>query len=122
MPRAKPIPAYLEEFLAGIEAQALAGEDLDRVKVLREVEARHQKLIDIEDELAKHPRAMERFQRVWKRVAMGLEDGAINAARGGKASATTLLRGMGAITPGKRETGGNGRIQLDREHRRSREW
>lgn len=118
--RKKPaaLPAYLEDFLAGLEAQALAGEDLDRVKILQEVEAKHRQLIDIDAELKEHPDARDRFERVWRRVTMGLEDATINAARKGKASATTLLRGMGAITPGGGSGGsGNGRLQLPREHR-----
>ena len=110
------LPAYLEEFLAGLEAQALAGEDLDRVKILQAVEKNHGMLIDLDAELREHPDAQERFDRVWRRVTMKLEDETINRARNGKASATTLLRGMGAIsTTGK--AGRSGRLQLEREHR-----
>lgn len=119
MPRKKAaaaLPPYLEEFLVGLEAQALAGEDLDRVKILQQVEQKHGMLIDLDAELKEHPDAQERFERVWRRVTMGLEDATINSARKGKASATTLLRGMGAISSPGRAPGG--RIQLERTHAR----
>lgn len=121
MPRKAPsarIPAHLEDFLARLEAQALAGEDIDRVRILQEVEKAHGSLIDLDAELREHPDAQARFDRVWKRVTMGLEDASINRARAGKASATTLLRGMGAIsTASTNRRGASGRLQLDRAHR-----
>lgn len=110
-----PLPPFLEEFLAGLEAQALAGEDLDRVKILQGVEQAHGMLIDLDAELRDHPEAQERFDRVWRRVTMKLEDETINRARNGKASATTLLRGMGLSTPAAAAR--SSRLQLEREHR-----
>lgn len=117
-PKPKALPAHLEEFLALLEEQALAGAPLDRVGALQAVEAKHKRLIDIEAELAEHEAAAERFQRIWKRVTMGLEDAAINSAKGGKGSATTILRGMGALKAptGELSRGGNGRLQLERSH------
>lgn len=113
------LPAYLEDFLAGLEAQALAGEDLDRVKILQAAEQKHGMLIDIDAELREYPEAQERFDRVWRRVTMGVEDAAINNARRGKASGMATLRGMGATTRGATgpRRGDSGRLQLEREHR-----
>lgn len=118
MPRKKPLPAHLEEYLAGLEAQVLAGETPNRDKALQPVEQKLGRLVDIEAELREHPEALERFDLIQRRTMMRLEDGAIGRAADGKASATTLLRGMGAVTP-RRGAGdrGNGRLQLEREHR-----
>jgi len=116
-PSPEPLPEYLAEFLAGLEAQVMAGEMPDRDKALRPIEQKLGHLIDIEAELKEHPEAAERFDLIWKRVRLRLEDGAVDRAANGKASATTLLRGMGAITsPAAGRRSGTGRLQLEREH------
>lgn len=112
-----PLPEHVEEFLALLEAQALAGEDLDRVTILRAVEKKYATLIDIDAELKEHPAAKARFNRVWRRVTMGLEDSTINAARGGRGSAAALLRGLGAMTTSAGNRAEAGRVQLGREHK-----
>lgn len=120
MPRKpKPIPPHLEEFLAGLEAQVLAGKVPSRDEALRPVEQRLGRIIDIEVEIQEYPKAKERFDLIRRRTFMRIEDGAIGKAADGSASATTLLRGMGAITPvqGGGSRGDNGRLQLERDHR-----
>lgn len=110
------LPAYLEDFLAGLEAQALAGEELDRVSLLREVRVKHQIVFDPDAELKEHPDALDRYNRVMAEVYMGMEDAEINRVLKGKASAGPFLRMKGAVTnPGFGS--GNGRLQLPREHR-----
>jgi hypothetical protein len=123
MPRKKvikPLPEHIEEFLLGLEAQVLAGDVPNRDLALQPVEKKLGRLIDIEAELRAHPLAQDRFDLIWRRTRMRVEDAAIGNAAEGKAHAMGVLRGMGGTTAaagGGSERSENGRLQLTREHR-----
>lgn len=127
MPKAKKkpaaLPAHLEDFMAALEGQfsaILEGKmKPDRLAALQEVEQQHGISIDLEEELAEHPDFADRYRKWWGNLQIGLEDSAVGSALGGKGSATTILRGMGALKgSGDRSGGGtgNGRLVLERHH------
>lgn len=119
-PAPEPLPEHLEEFLAALEAQVVAGGKVNRDEALRPIEQRLGRMLDIGEELQEHPEAEARYRRIRRRLEMRIEDGAIEKAGEGKASAIPVLRAMQGETGGKaarERRGSNGRLQLDREHR-----
>jgi len=113
------LPDYLEEFLAALEAQVLAGGKVDRDGALRPIEQRLKRMLDIDEELQEHPEAAARYKRIRRRLEMRIEDGAIEKAGEGRASAMPVLRAMQGAPGGSGKRSGNGsdRLQLGREHR-----
>lgn len=120
-PAPVPLPEHLEEFLATLEAQVLAGEPVNRDKALQPIEQRLGRMLDIDEELQEHPEAAARFKRIRRRLEIRIEDGAIEKAGEGKASAMPVLRAMQGAPGGSgrapRGNGSDGRLQLGREHR-----
>lgn len=123
VPRAKKKPpAEMPEHLAALIALFEAQEEPARQAAIRQVEKEHEVEINLDEACAEFPDFAERYQRWWSRLTMGLEDAAVGSAMKGKGSATTILRGIGALngirdSRGKLLRGnGSGRLQLDRPH------
>lgn len=118
MPKArkpKPLPDYLEELMAILEAQT----EPDRQGAIQEVEGRHEGLqIDLAAELDEHEDFAVRYGRWWSRITMGLEDAAVGRALKGKGSASSALKEVRALRGGGGggANGGNGRLVLEKHH------
>lgn len=112
----EPLPDYLEELMAILEAQ----EEPDRVGAIRDVEGRHEGLkIDLLAELDEHPEAAVRYGKLLQRVEMGLADAAVGRALKGKGSASNALKELRALRNsggGGGSDGGNGRPFLEKHH------
>lgn len=112
--KAAPLPDYLEELMAILEAQ----DEPDRVGAIREVEGRREGLkIDLLAELDEHPEAAVRYGKLLQRVEMGLADAAVGRALKGKGSASNALKELRNLRGANGSpTGGNGRLMLERHH------
>jgi hypothetical protein len=108
------LPEHLEALLGLLESQ----NSPDRSGALAEIEERFGVEVDLSDAQAEHEEFADRYRKWWRRIQMGLEDKAVASALNGKGSATTILRGMGALqgAGGGNGGGGEGRLVLERSH------
>jgi hypothetical protein len=116
MPRArktKPLPDYLEELMAILEAQT----EPDRQGAIQEVEGRHEGLqIDLAGELDEHEDFAVRYQRWWTKITLGLQDAQVKRALAGRGSASSALKEIRALGGTVGSPGGNGRLVLEKHH------
>lgn len=110
-----PTPAYLEELMLLLEAQA----EPDHEAAINAVQAAHPGLlIDLDAELADHPEINDRYRRWWQRITRGLKDAAVRRALAGRGSASAALKEVRNIdtVSGKTAAGERPPLVLTREH------
>lgn len=107
------LPVHLQELLELLEAQT----EPDRMKAIREVEAKHGVHIDLAEALELDEFAA-RYGRWQGRLDIALEDQALTAGLSGRASASAIARARGVLIGGsRRDDVDNGRLVLGRPSR-----
>lgn len=108
----RPLPGYLEELMALLEAQEVP----DRRAAVKHVEAEHAEeglRIDLLAVLDEHPEFAERYSRWELGIKMGLADAAVGRALAGKGSAASALKELRGLEGKSTSTG---RRVLERHH------
>lgn len=109
-----PLPVHLQELLELLEAQT----EPNRLKAIREIEARHPGVRIELDEALEHDEFAARYGRWMGRLDMALEDEALTAGLSGRASASAIARARGVLgAPRRACDSDNGRVTLGRPSR-----
>lgn len=114
MPKeSQPLPVHLQELLELLEAQT----EPNRLKAIRQIEAKHGIHIEL-DEALEHDEFAARYGRWMGRLDMALEDEALTAGLSGRASASAIARARGVLgVPRRAGDSDNGRVTLGRPSR-----